>query len=158
MAFPKPSRNSVKALHHFTKTDLGGMIPAVQLIWGEEFDTSAEDLVSLRESRNVDAFSNFVVDDFIPWFHEHVFAKLSKRIREDNPWTSYNHELWLRYTSSSITVVACLLPVLFISVLCSVHTTKWRLLAIGCFNILSSVCLDLFTTARRVEIFAVTAA
>lgn len=158
MAFPKPGRVSVRALHTFTEQDLGGRILAIKSVWGKKPDTTANDLIDLSEDHDIDPFSNFVVEEVIQWLHKHVVTRLSKRIREENPWTEYNDKRWLKCTRSIITIIACVLPVLFISVLCSVRKTKWQLVAIGCFNILTSICLDIFTTAKRVEIFAVTAA
>lgn len=158
MAFLKPGRNSVRALSVFAEQDLRDRIIAIKPVWGKTADTTANDLISLSDAHHADAFSNFVVDKVIQWLHEHVVARLSRQTRKENPWTEYNAEKWLRCARSVITAIACLLPVLFIGVLSSVHTTKWQLLAIGFFNFLTSVCLDVFTTAKRVEIFAVTAA
>lgn len=160
MTFQEPNRTSLEELRFFNDEKLHSRILEVRAVWGSRMrpELQANDLIVLSESHEVDAFSKFVVEKVLPWLHQHIVRRFSKLVREENPLVEYNDHTWLRYTKSITTVIACLLPVLFISVLCSIHSLRSRLTAIACFNILSTICLDVFTTAKRVEIFAVTAA
>lgn len=160
LALPEPNRTSLRELCHFNEIDLHGRVLDARKVWGsrDQSDSSADDLVGLCELHEVDWFSKIMTEDFVQWLHEHIVRRWSKSVREENPLVEYNHRAWLRFTKLITTVVACLLPVLFISVLYSIRSMRSRLTAIACFNVLSTICLNVFTTAKRVEIFAVTAA
>jgi VIT1/CCC1 family predicted Fe2+/Mn2+ transporter len=55
------------------------------------------------------------------------------------------------------TIISSILPVLTILVLYIIHSTYWRIAASIVFTALFSAFLAIFSTARRVEIFAATA-
>jgi len=56
----------------------------------------------------------------------------------------------------SSSILASLFPVLSIIVLYRVHSITKRLVIIGAFNILMSVCLGVFTDAERSEVITIT--
>jgi hypothetical protein len=160
MDFPEPNLYWLKELCYFNDKDLHGRIHEAPHIWGsgKSLKTRAKDLVALREPQDIDRFSKFLVEDVMQWLHQHILWRFSRTMREENPLIEYEYLTWMRCTNMITAVIACLLPVLFISVLSSIQSMRWRLTAIACFNILSTICLNVFTTAKRVEIFAVTAA
>jgi len=161
LAFPDPKWSSLQEVRYFNDIDLNGTIIEAHPVWGSIKHlgiTGANDLVGLREHAELDSFSKFLEQKVSQWFHRQVVYRFSKSVREQNTLTKYKYKTLLRSTALTTTIMACLLPVLSISVLYSIKSTKARLGAIAGFNILLSVCLDIFTTARRVEIFGVTAA
>lgn len=132
-------------------------------VWGLVWDKNgnpvreAPDLVALQGRRDVDPFSRWVANTGI----QHWFACGLDCGRKPSPKhgiVGYSEESMLRFTSWVTTVVASALPVLSIIVLNEVHSTQNRLAVIAVFNILCSVCLLLFSDAKRSEIFAVAAA
>ena len=64
----------------------------------------------------------------------------------------------LQVTFWITTVIASLLPIASISVLCCVHSMLARLAIIAIFNVVVSLCLIAFTTAKRLDVFAIAAA
>jgi hypothetical protein len=161
LAFPDLKWNSLQEVRFFNDVKLDGIVQEAHPVWGSftHVDiTGAKDLVGLCEHAEQDSFSKFVDRKVTKWFHRQVAYRFSKSLQENNPLTQYNYRTLLRSTALIVTIVACLLPILSISVLYSIKTMKARLGAIAGFNILLSVLLGVFTTAKRVEIFGVTAA
>jgi VIT1/CCC1 family predicted Fe2+/Mn2+ transporter len=66
----------------------------------------------------------------------------------------------LRLTSFFSTIIACLLPVIAISVLSQVHGTRNLLLCLAGFSLVFALGLIAMTqgTSKRTEVFAATAA
>jgi hypothetical protein len=56
------------------------------------------------------------------------------------------------------TAIASALPVISIIILVNMESTSRRLAVVAGFNFIISVCLVLFSEARRTDVFAVTAA
>lgn len=64
----------------------------------------------------------------------------------------------LQITYWMTSVIASLIPIGSIIVLYKVHSMAARLGIIAGFNVLVSLCLSIFTDAKRAEVFAITAA
>ncbi|TID16889.1 hypothetical protein E2P81_ATG09446 [Venturia nashicola] len=120
--------------------------------------TSANDVVGLRDHDEQDSFSTFLEQKALQWFPRHIVSRFSESAQKKNKLSTYKSRTALRVTALTTTIVACSLPILSISVLYPLKSMKGRQGAIAGFNVLLSVCLGVFTTAKRVEKSGVTAA
>lgn len=114
------------------------------------------DIIALLPRPKEDMFSNLIMGKGMEkWFKWRLdrFRKPSV-----NGLIEYEESTLLRLTSLVSTALASLLPIASIVVLYSVHSMKARLGIIAAFNVLISLCLAIFTTAKRTDIFAVVAA
>ncbi len=144
------------------------------------------DLVSMSESHvERDLFSTWLSEDLLSWFHRMIGHKVKVKIIHSIPTispnlhhdfcankshlvqTPYDLETGLyHYKESSLKAVSHMCGILFaatvpaasIFALYYIRDMVARLGAILAFSTLFSICLAIFTTARRVEIFAATAA
>lgn len=115
------------------------------------------DLIALRPRRNEDPFSRWVANNIVPAFLRSSCVKL----KEPSPFygaVGLEDSSIFRVTAWMTSIIASLLPITSIILLSVVDPMKARLGIIAGFNLLVSVCLSTFTGARRVEIFAITAA
>lgn len=173
LAFPHPKVSSLEEIRYFNRVDLSGAIAESGIVWGSSphFKASdehgiplssefigADDLIGLRDHDEQDSFSTFLEQKASQWFHRQIVYKFSSSVRKQNKLMTYKSQTVIRITTFMATIIACLLPIISISVLYLLKSMKGRLWAIAGFNILLSVCLGIFTTAKRVEIFGVTAA
>jgi hypothetical protein len=160
LALPYPKSGPLRELRYFTEIKLRGRIPEAGRVYGsrQHQDTQAKDLIALRELDNEDFFTEFVVERAIHWFHRYIGSRFVTSESDEDPLVVYKHRNVLRFTALFTTVIACLLPILSISILYSIGSMKARIGAMAGLNVLLTVCLALFATAKRVEIFAVTAA
>jgi hypothetical protein len=71
---------------------------------------------------------------------------------------TYSERGILRFTSSVSIVVACLLPVIAITVLSEVHGQRNLLLCLAGFAVMFAIGLIFLGTGSRIEIFGATAA
>jgi len=128
-------------------------------VWGtfDAPDKKAQDLIALREHPSEDPFSEFFIGPFMSWLDKHIGWRIWKPAETKGP-RARKHSTLLRITGLMTTSIACLLPVLAILVLSCVKSTGSRLGVIATFNVVFTFCLSLFTTAKRAEIFAITAA
>lgn len=114
------------------------------------------DVVALFPRPKEDMFSNLIMGKCMEkWFKWGLDRFRKPSI---NGLIEYEETTLLRLTSLFSTALASLLPIVSIVVLYSVHSMKARLGVIAAFNVLISLCLAIFTTAKRTDIFAVAAA
>lgn len=161
LALPAPKWSALQEVRYFNEIVLNGTVVDARDVWGSTTHlnvTGANDLIGLREHEEQDSVSKFVEHKVSQWFHRKIVYRFSKRCQQQNTLIKYNYRTLARSTALTTTMIACLLPILSISALYSIRSMKARLGAIAAFNVLLSVCLDVFTTAKRVEIFGVTAA
>ena len=128
-------------------------------IWGstEHPKSYCPDLVTLRSRRREDSFSNWVTEKVVLKLFSYGCARLKKASRVYGV-VGYKDSKVLRVTFWITTVLASLLPIASIAVLYCVQSILARLTVIAIFNLLVSLCLTAFTTAKRTDIFSVTAA
>lgn len=154
-----PRRHDLEKFRQFM-TALGKPILGDDLTaWGSndpswDIEAAAADLVSIREHPQDDTFSRWVGEKGSNWIHKYFNIKPSKRtgLRTlyDSPFT--------KFANAITTIIASVLPSLSITVLYSIKSTWKRIIILAVFNILISVCLTAFTSAKRSEMFAVSAA
>ncbi|KAB2573515.1 hypothetical protein DBV05_g7841 [Lasiodiplodia theobromae] len=118
----------------------------------------ADDLVALKPRRDEDGFSNWITNKGITKFFELGGARFGKPSAKHGGRVSFQDKALLRITYSITSILASLLPIASIAVLYVVHSMTIRLVLIAVFNVLVTLCLTAFTTAKRPEIFAVAAA
>ncbi|MCJ1369387.1 hypothetical protein MMC20_000598 [Loxospora ochrophaea] len=140
-------------------------------IWDE---ANQDDLVCLATSRGEqDPFTRWVTGPFLNFVHNHLLYRYPRLTRESfagkttSRWrlwdagtgiTDYQDETLLVSADNISTLVASLLPVLSTIVLYFIPSTPVRLGAIVAFIALFAVVLIVFTKAKRIEVFSVTAA
>jgi len=128
-------------------------------IWGSVLNPKSycPDLVALRGRHNEDSFSK--------WVTEKVLLKLFlcgcahwKKISRRYGAVGYHDSTLLRVTFWITSILASLLPIASIAILYFVKSMAARLGIIAAFNLILSLCLTAFTTAKRTDVFAVAAA
>lgn len=160
-----PDPYDITSLQRFLANDAMGsdcMRDLDQHVWGRAHlsDSHHQELIGLKPREGSDTFSRFLVSEAI---NVKVFLTCwgCKLFREPNPNTggisvqdniAFKGTFWFTSLTASIVPLASIIVLLYMSSLAA------RLWTIGAFNILISVCLFVFTDARRVDVFAVTAA
>ncbi|KAF5547725.1 hypothetical protein FMEXI_5051 [Fusarium mexicanum] len=116
--------------------------------------------VSLHKTaEDSDPFTNFVKEVLTFIFHRLCGERLNaaRAVDVESGLVSYSENTLMRASNLFTVIVSSALPVLTIFALNSLHTTAQRIgLTVG-FTVLFAVILELFTNAKRVEIFAATA-
>jgi hypothetical protein len=129
------------------------------VIWGnyEEREEHADDLIALRPRQEVDMFSG--------WLAEHPISYLKRlkilKFRKPDPvlgMRAYRDASIYKTTFWVTSVLASLIPKISIVVLVALKSKKARIGTVGAFNLLISVCLTVFTDAKRADVFAISAA
>jgi hypothetical protein len=126
-------------------------------VWDRD---SEEDIVALRDQSNTDIFSRWVCEKLIPVFHSLCCRRFKKPVQWDPESGLYSYSDTAIATVLDIigTVISSMFPVSSIAVLHTVTRMSYRLGIIAAFTASFSLALALTTKARRVEIFAATAA
>ncbi|KAJ4361046.1 uncharacterized protein N0V89_001615 [Didymosphaeria variabile] len=164
LSYPEPDRYDLKYMQRFLHSkhhmDLCLLGPDAT-IWGSLSEPHAHspDLASLRPRKKEDPFSNWVVDNAITKLVRCGCACFLKSSRADmRGIIGYEDEKVMQITYWMTSVIASLLPIGSIVILYKVQSMAARLGIIAAFNVLVSLCLSVFTNAKRAEVFAVTAA
>lgn len=129
-------------------------------IWGTEASSTepaiepAKDLVTILARSQDDPFSSWIAKTCTRWTYRNVWCRIRAR---PGTLTLHNKPL-LRVTSILTAAIASLLPVGSIAVLYNVHEMRTRLWLVAAFTVTFSLALACFTTCRRGEMFAATAA
>ncbi|KAF1954642.1 hypothetical protein CC80DRAFT_493765 [Byssothecium circinans] len=128
-------------------------------VWGSvrHPDCYAPDLIALRPRPKEDTLSAWVTEKAIVNWIRCGCARFQRPSRKHGV-IGYDDSAVLRVTFWLTSIVAALVPIASIAVLYSVKSMPVRLVVIAVFNVLVSVCLSALTNAKRVEVFAVTAA
>lgn len=165
---PEPSKLDVAHIQNFmASTDEGRKLLPLrgvdQHVWGALHDhhgrpvREAGDLVTLHKRREVDPFSRWVTGSGLQrWFA--CGLDCGRKPSPKSETVSYSEKALLRLTSWVTTIVASVLPVMSILVLARVQSMQMRLAMVAMFNVLVSICLLVFSDAKRSEIFATAAA
>ncbi|KAF2641830.1 hypothetical protein P280DRAFT_468343 [Massarina eburnea CBS 473.64] len=161
-SLPEPDREDLHDLQKFLQMREMGPLALNgddASIWGSVTtpDTHRPDLVALRSRSSNDPFSGWITTKLVQYFAQCWCARFKKRSRLHGQ-IEFRDDLILRITMWITTLFASLLPVASIAVLYSVHSVSYRLWIIAAFNLLISICLGVLTSAKRAEIFAVSAA
>jgi hypothetical protein len=141
--------------------EASALIGADRDLWGsvdpDERKAYSRELVVLWHRKDMDTFSRVVGAKAIKWI---IACGGSRWKKTDVRWgtqaihdaTIFKLTFW--FTSS----VAAIVPVVSIILLVKMDSLNGRLGIIAAFNVLISICLTLFTEARRTDVFAATAA
>jgi hypothetical protein len=113
-------------------------------------EPKAPDLVVLRGRNDTHAFSRKIGTRAIHWIRNHG----GKRWKEVTVHGDTIAQIAFWVTSS----IASILPVMSIIILANTNSLHGRLAIIAASNVLTSVSLLYFTDARRIDVFAITAA
>ncbi|OCL04673.1 hypothetical protein AOQ84DRAFT_399986 [Glonium stellatum] len=162
LAFPGPSKWDLNYIQHYLATkDMGPLELAGDdaPIWGstKEPKSFCYDLIALRPRHNEDIFSKWVTERAIIKLFKCGCHRL-KKVSRIHGVPGFKDATLLQATFWITTVIASLLPIASISVLYCVHSMLARFAIIAAFNVVVSICLVAFTTAKRLDVFAVTAA
>ncbi|OCK99373.1 uncharacterized protein K441DRAFT_539637 [Cenococcum geophilum 1.58] len=149
------------------------------LIWAQPPPTDGLDLATTKPQAKIDGLTRWVVWYFIPFYtalRKHQQKKKKERsdvekaatgasgwvdkVKKQKTLETWSETSALRFTSGASTVVACVLPVVAITVLSQLQGTRDLLLCIAGFAVIFAVGLIFLTqgTSTRVEIFTATAA
>jgi len=129
------------------------------MVWGAVTAPKAHetDLIALRPRRKEDAFSKLVAEHATKVLNIFGWERWKKRHRVHQVVTLSDQTIF-QFTFWVLSILAPLIPIASIAVLYRVHLMSARLVIIGIFNLVMSVCLKVMTDAKRAEVFAVTCA
>ena len=127
----------------------------------EGLDRSAwdanEDLLVTTPDQLSDSFTRHVVSRLVEFYHQ-VFGSRHKPTDVENGIWKYEEKVVLRAADIIGTLISSLLPIVAVVVLYCVKDMLVRLGMVALFTVLFSLALVLVTKAKRVEVFAATAA
>jgi hypothetical protein len=164
---PKPTKYNLRILQNWIegRGKRDGNYPlkgADSKIWGSSLDPQNQsfDLVAMKPEVATDVFSRLIVEHLVVWFF-HLFCRKRNHEPEDlecGSMAQYDDEVVFRYASYAMTIVACSLPIISMTVLYFVQNKDTKVILAAIFTFVFVACLVVFTRARRVEIFAAAAA
>ncbi|ORY72088.1 uncharacterized protein BCR38DRAFT_331613 [Pseudomassariella vexata] len=153
-----PSKYDVEFLRTWFKRPLMGAFPLLgldQTAWDED---NQKDLIAIRARKSPDMFSKWFTEVVVPTFHHLVGERLKKHDSVDPGIYEYNEKLLAKILFGISTVIASMLPICSIVVLYYVQSSRIQLGLTVLFCACFSSALVLMTNAKKVEIFAATAA
>ncbi|KAI9716455.1 MAG: hypothetical protein M1812_005350 [Candelaria pacifica] len=127
-------------------------------VWDQQ---NEGDLMALsHRSNEQDIFSRWLAESFMRYFHQSCWYRMKKPLPGDVESGLANYQDTHMMTAANVisTILAAMLPTVCIFVLYFVKSPLARLGAIMGFSAAFSSTLAIFTKARRVEVFAATAA
>jgi hypothetical protein len=123
------------------------------------------DLIAVKARSTPDVFSRWLTYYLVPKWHDAVGSKMTKRGFQDPEKTKigegiceYKDNVLVAVVRVTTTVVASLLPMVSVVALFFVHSYSLRLGVIVLASGFFSLVLQLMTNARKIEVFAATAA
>ena len=123
--------------------------------WNEDM---TDDLVALSARKSEgDVFTSWVTEKIMPRYHK-LIGYLLKSSEEHTGLFEYQDAKFNAVANTISIVLSSVLPPASIFALYYVHRTPVRLGLIIVFSALLAACLATFTSAKRVEIFAITVA
>lgn len=161
LKYPKPGTWDLHEMQNYLHSKAMGEDPFDgddSNIWGNVFkrESKKPDLVTLCPRERKDAFSTWAAENAINILRCGCtrFMKPSRThgVVGYQDSTVYLITFWIT------SILASLIPIASIVVLYVVQSMTARLGIIAAFNVLVSLCLVGFTSAKRAEIFAITAA
>jgi len=121
--------------------------------WNED-----DDLVALsRRKTDGDVFTSWFTESIVPGFHKRIGHRFKSRDESTSLFEYRDSKINDAAHTISI-ILSSLLPPASIFALYYVHRTPIRLGLIMIFSAIFTACLAIFTSAKRVEIFAATVA
>jgi hypothetical protein len=162
LKYPKPGTWDLNDIQNYLESrEMGNNALTADdaLIWGTVRNRKPErpDLVTLCPREKKDAFSAWAAESAIINIFRCGCARFMRPSRTHGV-IGYQDTTVYRITYSITGILASLIPVASIAVLYRVQSMSARLGIIAIFNVLVSVCLMGLTSAKRAEVFAITAA
>ncbi|KAH7386404.1 hypothetical protein BKA64DRAFT_142913 [Cadophora sp. MPI-SDFR-AT-0126] len=127
----------------------------------DAWDSKTEsDLIAIKPRAAPDIFSKWFSESFIPRYHQVFGERFRKELPGDIGSGIYHYRESSLESGLSIlaTVVASLLPISSVVALYLIQPNGLRLGMIAIFSACFSLALAIMTSARRIEVFAATAA
>lgn len=156
MSFETPNRQSLKLLQDWLEKKDGGNFKLEGLdrnVWEE-----GNDLLAIHPESFDDSFTRLIHKRVISFYHKYIGLKFQAPTDIENGLYKYEPGGILRAADIVGTLISSSLPILAVVVLCCVKSLLTRLGLVGLFTVLFSLALITITEAKRVEIFAATAA
>jgi hypothetical protein len=155
-----PDEYDLKDIQHFLGSEKMGPLCFKgddAYIWGSKPlpKTYSPDLIALKPRANEDTFSRWIAERAILLIR--IFGRCLTPSSKHRTVLIYD-SIIMRVTFWITSVIASMVPIASIAVLLHLHTQAAKLGAIAGFNVLITVCLSVFTEAKRTDCFAVTAA
>jgi hypothetical protein len=128
-------------------------------LWGfaSDRDSHKPDLVALQPRTERDAFSMWAARKAVGRLFTYCFARFVKPSRTHG-LVGIEDTVVYRVTYGITSILASMIPIVSIIALYYVDSVPARLATIAAFNLLISICLMGLASAKRAEIFAITAA
>ena len=158
----KPDKWDRNYVQHFLATaDMGplALIGDDAMTWGSMTNPNghARDLISLRPRRLDDSFSHWLASSVITSLFRCGCTRFKKPSKTHGV-VGIQDSTIIRIASWVTSVLASVIPIVSIAVLYNVNSMKVRIGMVAVFNLVISLCMTVFTDAKRSEIFAVGAA
>jgi hypothetical protein len=162
-SLPIPGREDLASIQSWLERPMMGNLSLL----GQDSDTwgsisnpesHAPDLFTFRARHDADPFSEWVVRQFIVWFHNWIGYRFHKICDPDTGIIYYDDEKLLRLTYFVTTVSASLIPIISVIALYYVTTVSARLSLVAVFMFLFAANLTYFASAKRIDVFIATAA
>jgi hypothetical protein len=164
-ALPEPNKPDLEYLQGwFVKSNMGNreisLMGDDKAVWdprGPDEQNQPSDLFALRPRPERDPFSTAMIERFLPCLYRRIFHRRHQEDMEKAQITIEDNRL-LQVTGMITTIVASLLPIGSIALLYCVQTMRARLALLAVFTVVFAAALSCFSTAKRTDVFAVTAA
>ncbi|KAH7082626.1 hypothetical protein BKA63DRAFT_583645 [Paraphoma chrysanthemicola] len=155
-----PDEYDIKDLQHFLGSEKMGplcMEGDDAYIWGSVPSPKSyeRDLIALKPRVNEDTFSRWIAERALLLIR--VFGRCLKPRTKLGTVVIYDSVI-VRVTFWITSMIASIIPIASIVVLIHLDSQASKLGAIAGFNVLITLCLNIFTEAKRTDCFAVTAA
>jgi hypothetical protein len=127
-------------------------------VWGsmEDRESHKPDLIALKSRTERDAFSMWAAKKAVGRLFTCCFARFIKP--SPNGLVGIEDTMVYRATYGITSILASMVPIVSIVVLYYVNSMPARLAIVAAFNLLISLCLMGLASAKRAEMFAITAA
>lgn len=153
-----PSCNQLNFLRLWLQRPQMGNFPLLGLdrtTWNSEHE---HDLLAMRATPGGDYFSVWVFDTIVPLFHRVIGERIKRPDTFDPGLYSYDDKLLSTIVFSISTIIASVLPICSVVVLYYVQSPDMKLGLAVAFCACFAIALVLLTNAKKVEVFASTAA
>ncbi|KAF2832478.1 hypothetical protein CC86DRAFT_462761 [Ophiobolus disseminans] len=167
-ALKEPDRFDLRDFQHFMGNEelmgVWALTDHDRDVWGSAIEPEATsiDLVGIQTRHKEDSFSKWVAEHAI-YLLRCGLARV-KRPDKRTGMVGYYESSVLKITFGLTSILASLIPIASIIVLVVLSPRpidkafRAQIATIAAFNVLISVCLTIFTDAKRTDVFAVTAA
>jgi hypothetical protein len=159
---PKPQISDLNLLRFWLEWDKGGKC-FLKGIESDPYDTTVvdhtDDLVTLSPDNNRDSLTQFLCEQFVPWYHR-CFGQRSQPISdlERGELWEFKQEKLNGLGDIVCAFFSCAIPVVSIFLLYYIHNMFFRLIVATIMNFLFSFFMVVILQGGRVEVFAASTA